>query len=77
MLLQVFKPLYFIFKKSRIFKKGNKSYSQHNSSSGIPVKYFMEKIGSKIASVLYIGLPCGSVVKNPPANAGDMVSVPG
>ena len=25
----------------------------------------------------YLGFPGGSVVKNPPANAGDMVSIPG
>ena len=23
------------------------------------------------------GLPCGSVAKNPPANVGDMISIPG
>ena len=57
MLLKVFKPLHFILEKGRILKKGNKPCSQHNSSSGIPVKYFMEKIVSTMASVLYTGLP--------------------
>ena len=40
----------------------------------------MVRLGDKFlrkSSKLFWGFPGGSVVKNPPANAGDMDSVPG
>ena len=39
--------------------------------------FYMVKVTKKLKPIHLLGFPGGSVVKNPPANAGDPGSIPG
>ena len=41
------------------------------------IHYCLERVVSPTKEKKVLGFPGGSVVKNPPANAGDMGSIPG
>ena len=51
--------------------------SAQNTKLNIIFRKKHTKLSNALSSIIYYGLPGGSVVKNPPTNAGDIDLIPG